>query len=178
MLKKIALALAFAASGSALAAMPVGQKPALLTLKGDDGSKVDGSAWSSEMIKDKVWALFYVDPDRRNANEELEKALKDQNFPKDKYGSLGIINMAATWLPNAAIASSLEAKQEEYPDTVYVKDLKKVLVNQWKLADDEYDVVVFDKAGKVLYVKDGEFTKADIAAMIDVIKKNLDAAKP
>jgi predicted transcriptional regulator len=171
----LALLAASLISGSAFGAtMAVGSKPAPVTIQGDDGGLLNGKPWSSDMIKGKVWALFYVDPDKRNANEELETTLQKENFPKDKYGSIGMINMAATWLPNAAIASSLEDKQEKYPDTVYVKDLNKVMVDKWKLTDDEYVVVVFDKQGTVVYAKDGEFGKSDIQAMIAVIRANLD----
>lgn len=162
-------------STATVAAPAVGEKPKTVVLKGDLGSKVDGSEWSSEMIKGKVWALFYVDPDEKDSNEELEKALDAQKFDKVKYSSIGVINMDATWLPNAAIASALKGKQEDYPDTTYVKDLDKVLVKEWKMKDDAYNVLVFDKQGKVLFAKDGKFAKADIDQMIGVIKANLDA---
>lgn len=174
MTKLLLLILSVLASTQAFAGLTLGQKPASVTIQGDDGGKLDGTPWSSDMIKGKVWTLFYVDPDERNANEELEQSLEKEKFPRDKYGSIGIINMAASWLPNAAIASSLKDKQEKYPDTVYVKDLAKTLVAKWKLADDQYDVIVFDKQGNVVYTKDGEFKKADIDAMIAVIKANLD----
>ncbi len=159
----------------AAAALVPGQKPKTVVLKGDDGGKVDGTPWSSDSIKDKVWAFFYVDPDEKSANEAMEAALKEQSFPKDKYSSMAVINMAATWLPNAAIASSLKSKQEDYPDTVYVKDLNKVLVKEWGLKDDSYDALVFDRTGKVVFAKDGAFSKADTQAMIDAIKKALAA---
>jgi predicted transcriptional regulator len=154
----------------AAAALSPGQKPKSVKLAGDDGGRTDGAAWTSDSIKDKVWAVFYVDPDEKDSNEALEAALKAQDFPKEKYGSMAVINMAATWLPNAAIASSLKSKQADYPDTVYVKDLNKVLVKEWGLKDDAYDVLVFDRSGKVVYAKDGVFTKQDTTAMIDAIK--------
>lgn len=174
MAKLFMLAFLLLLSGHAFATPAVGTKPPTVTIQGEDGGRLDGSAWSSEMIKGKVWALFYVDPDNRNDNEELEQALQKESFPKDKYGSIGMINMAGSWLPNGIIASSLEDKQEKYPDTVYVKDLKKVLVEKWKMTDDQYDVLVFDKQGQVIYAKDGVFSKADITAMITAIKSHLD----
>lgn len=171
------LAALAAASGTAAHAGPAtGEKPKTVKLDGEDGARVDGTAWSSEMIKGKIWAVFYVDPDEKGANEEMEQALKKEDFPKDRYSSMAIINMAATWLPNAAIASSLESKQKEFPDTTYVKDLKKVLVKEWGLKDDDYDVMLFDKQGKILFAKDGTLGKADIEKMVSLIKKNLDSS--
>lgn len=168
MLHQAALLITLAAS-----ALAVGQKPKSVTLKGDNGGRVDGTSWTSDSLNGKVSALFYVDPDEKDANEALELALKDAAFPKDKYQSVAVINMEATWLPNAAIASSLKAKQEQYPDAIYVKDMSKVLVKEWGMKDDAYDVLVFDKEGKILFSKEGAFSKQDIAAMIETIKKAL-----
>lgn len=170
------LSLSLALSSPALAGPKVGEKPPTVKIGGENGGLISGKEWSSDTLKGRIWAVFYVDPDEKDANEALETALADQKFPKEKYASTAIINMDATWLPNAAIASSLESKQEKYPDTVYVKDLKRVLVKEWKMTDDSYDVLVFDKQGKILFAKDGKFAKADIDALIDTIKKNLDQA--
>ena len=156
------------------ALLAVGTKPPTLTLSGDAGGRTDGSAWSSDMIKGKVYVLFYVDPDKESANPELEKALKDANLPHDKFGSIAVINMAATWKPNAIISSVLKSRQEEFPDTVYVKDMDSALVKKWKLADNNYDVVVFDKQGKVLFAKDGEFAKQDVKDLIATVRQHLD----
>ncbi len=166
--------LSLALATPALAGPKVGDKPPTVKIGGESGGLISGKEWSSDSLKGKIWAFFYVDPDEKDANEALETALADQKFPAAKYASTAVINMDATWLPNAAIASSLESKQEKYPDTVYVKDLKRVLVKEWKMTDDSYDVLVFDKQGKVLFAKDGKFAKSDIDAMIDMIKKNLD----
>lgn len=141
-----------------------------VVLKGDDGGRVDGQEWSSTMVKDKVWALFYVDPDKKDINEKLENALKAQNFPTEQYGSIAVINMDATWLPNVVIASSLKKKQENFPNTVYVKDMKKILVGQWKLTDDDYNVLVFDKEGKLKFFQSGALNDNEVESVITVIK--------
>jgi len=169
----LTLVLATFATTLAAAPLPPGQKPVPVTLQGDDGGQINGTPWSSSMIKDKVWVLFYVDPDKRDTNEAMEAALKKANLPSDKFSSIAVINMAATWLPNAVIASSLKAKQEKYPDVVYVKDLDKVLVKKWKLTDDEYDVMVFDKQGKVVYSKDGTLDQTATQSLLATIRKNL-----
>ena len=41
--------------------------------------------------------------------------------------------MDATWLPNFAISSALEEKQEKYPNAIYVRDYDKILVKEWNL---------------------------------------------
>jgi predicted transcriptional regulator len=154
-----------------LGAPKVGDKFPPAALSGEAGGKVDGSPWSSAEITGKIWAFFYVDPDKKSTNEKMEAALKAENFPKDKYSSMAVINMDATWLPNAAIASALADKQKEFPNVVYAKDLKKALVKQWGLKDDSYNVLVFNKDGSLLYYKADALSDADIKEMIGVIRK-------
>lgn len=144
-----------------------------VTLQGEYGGRLDGSSWSSSEINGKVFTLFYVDPDEKNLNEPLADLLKKENFPLDKYGSIGIINMAATWLPNFAIASSLKEKQKKFPNTVYVKDLKKVLVKEWNLKDDSSNVLIFDKSGKLLIKVMGKATDEEAQKVLSLIKDNL-----
>ena len=67
----------------------------------------------------------------------------------------------------------MKSKQEEYKTTVYVKDIKKSLVDKWGLSDDNSNVMLFGKDGKVLYSVDGEYTEAQVQELIRVIKDNL-----
>lgn len=117
--------------------------------------------------------LFYVDPDFTDLNTAASEALKAEAFSKDKYQSLAIINMAATWLPNFAIHGKLKEKQKAYPNTTYVRDVHRAVVKEWKLADDNSDVVVFDQEGKVRFVHEGKLDAAKIKAMIDTVKSLL-----
>lgn len=160
-------------SHAVLAALPVGEKPKSITLAKNEGGRVSGEAWSSDEIKGKVFVIFYVDPDFADLNNPATEALKAEKFPADKYQSIAVINMAATWLPNFAIDGKLKEKQKAYPDTIYVRDLHKALVKEWKLADDNSDVVVFDQAGTVLFAHEGKLDASAIKTMVDTIKAKL-----
>ncbi|MGM0427211.1 MAG: YtfJ family protein [Thermodesulfobacteriota bacterium] len=142
-------------------------------MKGDLGGRLDGSPWSSNELNGKVSVLFYADPDEKDLNNETSEALRKEDFPLDKYQSFAIINMDATWLPNFAISSALKEKQEQYPDTIYVRDYEKVLVKEWKLSDDNNDVLAFDKTGKLIFRKDGKLNAEEIETLITVIRDNL-----
>ena len=158
-----------------LAELPIGEIPPKVVLKDDLGGRLDGTQWSSEeLVSGKVIVLFYVDPDESELNNHVSDALKAENYPKEKYGSIGMANMAATWLPNFAINMKLKSKQEQYKSTVYVKDLEKTLVKKWGLSDDNSDVVVFGKDGRVLYSVDGEFTDVQVKEIVKVVWDNLD----
>ena len=150
-----------------------GEKPEVVGLEKEEGGRVDGSSWSSSELTGKIHLMFYVDPDEKKKNEALEAALKKEEFSADKFQSTAVINMAATWLPNVAIASSLSAKQKEYPRTVYVKDLKKKLVAAWGLADDAYNVLLFNQQGQLLFSKSSSLTEEEIKSLIAMIKANL-----
>ena len=158
-----------------LAELPIGEIPPKVVLKDDLGGRLDGTQWSSEeLVSGKVIVLFYVDQDESDLNNHVSDALKAENYPKEKYGSIGMANMAATWLPNFAINMKLKSKQEQYKSTVYVKDLEKTLVKKWGLSDDNSDVVVFGKDGRVLYSVDGKFTDAQVKEIVKVVWDNLD----
>ena len=158
-----------------LAELPIGEIPPKVVLKDDLGGRLDGTQWSSEeLVSGKVIVLFYVDPDESELNNHASDALKAENYPKEKYGSIGMANMAATWLPNFAINMKLKSKQEQYKSTVYVKDLDKTLVKKWNLSDDNSDVVVFGKDGRVLFSVDGKFTDAQVKEIVKVVWDNLD----
>jgi predicted transcriptional regulator len=155
------------------ATFKVGEKPETVAFRGEVGARVDGTPWSTEAIKDRLWLMFYVAPSRRDDNEALKEALKAENFPEDKLGSIAIINMASTWVPNVILESALKKNQERYPRTTYVKDLQKTLVSKWQLKDDSFEVLLFDRSGKVLLYRSGDFSPDQIKETIDLIKRNL-----
>ena len=81
--------------------------------------------------------------------------------------------MAATWLPNMVINIKLKSKQEKHKSTVYVKDLEKILGKKWGLNDDDSDVMLFGKDGKVLYSVDGKFTDTQVKEIVKTVWDNL-----
>ena len=158
--------------GSSMA-IEVGKVPSAVSIEGENGGKIDGTSWSSKMLKEKVHIVFYVDPDKKDLNQDLSNALKKRHFSRKKYGSVAIINLAATWMPNALIESKLKSKQKKFPDTTYVKDKKKVLVGKWNLADDNSDILIFNKKGKLIYKKFGKLSAKEISSVLALIEKNL-----
>jgi YtfJ family uncharacterized protein len=153
--------------------LEIGKVPPTIELKEKMGGRLDGSPWSSDELKGKIHVLFYVDPDEKDLNNDASEALSDAEFSPDYFQSLAIINMAATWLPNFAISSSLKEKQKKYPNTLYLRDYKKVVVEKWGLADDNSDVVAFDRQGRLIFRKDGKLDESDIEELLNAIKSNI-----
>jgi hypothetical protein len=147
--------------------------PPKIELKDKLGGRLDGTPWSSAELQGKVSVIFYVDPDEKDTNNAASDALENEKYPEDKFQAFGIINMAATWMPNFAISAALKDKQKRYPKTIYVRDYKKVLVKEWNIADDSSDVLVFDKKGELIFRKDGKLSAAEIKTLIKVIGEHL-----
>ncbi|WP_415249641.1 YtfJ family protein [Sulfurimonas sp.] len=158
-----------------LFAINVGDIPTNITIQGDDGGLVsdEGNSWSSTSIKDKTFVLFYVDPDEKDTNSHFNKLLKAKAFDKNKFASIAIINLAATWKPNFVIESILQTKQEEFPDTIYVKDKASILVKEWQLPDDASNIILFSTHGKVLFFKSGKMENKDIEKFLFLLNKEL-----
>ncbi len=155
------------------AELPVGKVPPTITLDGDDGGKISGEKWSSTEITGKVFCLMYVDPDEKDINAHVEKAMKAENFSKEKFASIAMINLGATWKPNFIIDSILEGKQKDFPKTIYVRDVNEKVSEIWNLSTDNYCIVLFNKNGEVLMSKDGKFSDNDTNKLLKLIKDNL-----
>jgi len=166
MMKKLLFSLLLALP---LLALEVGQPLPQLTLSGKEGGRVDGKPFDSESLKGKVTVIFYMDPDKKDLNEPFTDALHAQHFDRANYQSVAIVNMAATWMPNFAIASALKSKQKKFPDTIYVKDLHKKGVKVWGMADDDANFAVVSKTGEVLYYKAGKIPESDYEKIFALI---------
>jgi len=171
-LQKILLALLVTLN---LSALTLGEVPKNITIEGENGGLVeDGSMWNSSMIKDKVYMMFYVDPDEKDTNSHYSAALKEKDYSKrGDFSSIAIINLAATWKPNFVIESILKSKQEEFPNTLYVKDKSSVLVHEWEVADDASNIIIFSKDGRVLFYKSGAMSEEDMQKSFKIIEENI-----
>lgn len=156
-----------------LSGVELGKNLPSMTLDGDKGGRVTGQAWSSSELKGKVHVLFYVDPDESDLNDDFSAALKAAQLDHSKFASVAIVNMAATWKPNFAIESVLEGKQEKFPNTIYVKDMDKHLIKAWDIEDDNNDVIVLDKAGKVIYYHAGQIDPTSTKKVIKLIQEHM-----
>lgn len=156
-----------------LLALNTGEVPPKVAISEKNGGYLDGTEWSSTMLKNKLYVVFYVDPDERDTNSAFIQALKEKNYDLNYYGSVAIINLAATWLPNIVLESKLKEKQKEFPNTIYVKDKSKVLVKEWELEDDSSNVLVFNKNGELIYLHSGKLNASEIAKVLSIIDRNL-----
>ena len=153
--------------------LPVWEKPSQVVLEGDQGNRVNGGSWSSDELVGAVHVLFYVDPDESDLNNAASDALKAEHFDKAQYRSVDIINMDATWLPNAVLQMRLESKQEEDPPNDLCAGQPDCWWRSWDLADDSSDIVLFDRDGTVLFSVDGQLTEVQIQELLGLIRERM-----
>jgi len=138
-----------------------------------EGGRLDGRPWSSEELMGRVFVLSYVDPDHGDLNETAGLALEREGWPSERYGSVAILNMRATWIPESFVDPVLNSKQEQFPRTVYLKDQAKVLVQAWGLADNASSLLAIGPDGRLLFHKSGKLSDADLARLIRTIRDHL-----
>lgn len=149
-----------------------------ITITGEHGGIVkDGTAWNSQTMNGTLNFLVYVDPDDSELNDALINRLHDEKFPEAFFHSVAIINMAATWKPNAIIMSVLRGKQEKFPRTTYVFDKDRYASQNWNLTPEGYHVLLVDRDGSVLFEKAGKLEKPEIDKFIDLIKGKVKEAE-
>ena len=64
-------------------------------------------------------------------------------------------------------------KQEKFPDTLYIKDFKKIFVKSWGLKDDSSNILLFDKSGVLLMKIMGKASEQEEQKLLRLIKDNL-----
>ena len=126
----------------------------------------------------KVLAVFYNDPDAKDVNNPLSDAIKERNFPKEKYVGIGVANCADTWLPNSVIRYAAREKEKKYPGAVILLDEDRILAKAWGLpdSDDKAHIIIIGKDLKIKYiklVKNQEESKAIIQAVITVLEAEI-----
>lgn len=127
----------------------------------------DESLFDSAIIKKKNYLVNYVDPDERGLNEGVMDRLELLNL---QSGSIAIINLEATWIPNVLLESLLKKNQEKHPRTIFVKDKNKELVSFWNLEDDNSNTLVLNEEHKILFKKSGKLSGEDERTIIKLLK--------
>ena len=170
-MKKLLLLLVLSLSAYAI---QTGDVPPKVLLKGDNGGKHDGKAWSSEMLVGKVHTVLYMDPDEREEAMPFLDELNSQNFDKKSYETIAIVNLGATWMPNAILEAMLNKKQKELNNTEFIFDKTKYLLKKWKLKDDASNVLIFDAKGILLYQKSGKLSPVEVNKILKTISTSVD----
>jgi len=146
-----------------------------IVLEGDNGGYYNETAWNSEMFKGKTTLLMYVDPDEKSKGEVFKPTIEafEKELDFDKFQIVVIINLDATWKPDALIRTMMKSKITDYPKRTYVLDVHSSLVKGWDLPDDEYNTLVINKDGRVVYQHAGTWEDAQMKKVDNTVRELL-----
>ena len=142
------------ASMMMLHAVNVGEVLPPLTLEGNNGGDSSSKAWHSQNLEGKVHVLLYMDPDKRKEAMPFLDTLNAKQYDKKKYSTVAIVNLAATWMPDAILEAMLSKIPNELNNTEFVFDKRNYILAKWDTKDDASNVVILDENMKVLYSTD------------------------
>ena len=132
--------------------------------------------WSSIELKNKVILIQHIAGrmSAKELNEPMIDAIKAANFPHEKYNTATLVNLDdAIWGTGAIVASQLKSNKEEFPMAIFVVDEEGDIRDRWGLTPESSAVIVLDRSGNVLFVKDGELDNTDINSVLNIIKANI-----
>ena len=142
-----------------------------IVLESDSGGYYNGTSWNSNTLLGKTTMLMYVDPDEKGKGEIFKPTIagfeKDLDF--DKFQIFVIIK--ATWKPDALIKKVMKSKVDAHPKRTYILDADAVLVKGWNLPDDEYNTLIIDKEGKVIYQHKGQWNDDEMKKVDTVVRQ-------
>lgn len=139
-----------------LAAIPVNAQinvneslPAIV-LRGENGGNLDGTEWRSSDLEKKLNIVFYVAPNQQDNVEPLLNKVDSAGYSQDFVKVTLIINTEATWIPTGIIEGKIRSKANDDSTKNYVLDNDKILLREWNLSEDNPNIIVIDKDGKVI----------------------------
>ena len=172
---KKTIALLTLAAVSLFAEVDTNQPLTPVILEGDNGSYYTGETWDSSMLQGKTTMLMYVDPDEKNKGEIFKPTIEafERDLDFSKFQILVILNMDATWKPNALIRKMMKSKLTDYPKRTYILDYESVLVKQWGLNDNEYNTLIINSDAKVIYSHSGEWKESEMTKIDTIVRSEV-----
>ena len=147
----------------------VGERAPDFSLK---DSKGNAYTLQSPEFQGRVLAIFYTDHDKKDLNNHVECALRqDPGIDRqNSYRGLGIANLKSSKLPNILIKSAIKDKQEK-TGAIILLDYDYTILNLWGLKNKTSDIIVLDKEKICRYVYNGKLPQEEVKKILSVIKE-------
>ncbi|WP_202306031.1 YtfJ family protein [Dryocola clanedunensis] len=149
-----------------------------LLLNNDDFSY---RPWRSAELAGKVRIIQYI-AGRKSAkkkNSLLITAVKEANFPNDRFQPTTIINTDDA-IPGSGffVRGKIEKNKRNYPWAQFIVDSDGLGRLAWQLPEENSTIVVLDKAGRVQWAKDGSLTPQEVDLVIALLRSLIYRQKP
>ncbi len=132
--------------------------------------------WNTDKMLGKVRVIQAIAgrSSSKEMNAPLMSAITAAKFSEDNYQTTTIINQDdAMWGTGSFVKSSAESSKEEFPWSSMVLDANGEVAKAWELKEESSAIIVQDKQGKVLFVKEGSLSDSEIKQVIELISANL-----
>ncbi|MEH0743069.1 YtfJ family protein [Vibrio cholerae] len=141
-----------------------------------DGDQTRFAPWSSADLVGKVRVIQAIAgrSSAKEMNAPLMAAITAAKFPEDQYQTTSIINQDdAIWGTGSFVKSSAEDSKQSFPWSSMVLDEEGVVTSAWALAEKSSAIIVQDKQGQVLFVKEGTLSETEIETVLNLVRDNL-----
>lgn len=132
--------------------------------------------WNSEQLKGKVRVLQAI-AGRSGAkamNADFMSAITLEKFPKSKYQTTTIINQDdSIWGTGGFVKSSAEESKKEFSWSSMVLDENGKVAKAWDLQPESSAIILQDKKGNVVFVKEGKLSSDEVKQVIALIHAQL-----
>lgn len=144
-----------------------------ILLSGDD---VSYQTWNSQELAGKVRVIQAIAgrSSAKEMNAPLMTAITAAKFPEQSYQTTTVINQDdAIWGTGSFVKSSAQDSKKEFPWSSIVLDESGKVASAWQLKEESSAIIVQDKSGNVLFVKEGTLNQTDINQVIELVKSHL-----
>lgn len=140
------------------------------------GEDTQFQSWNSESLKGKVRIIQAIAgrSSAKEMNADLITAITAAEFPQQNYQTTTIINQDdAIWGTGSFVKSSAEDSKLEFPWSSIVLDESGVVAKRWDLKPESSVIIVQDKSGNILFVKEGALNEQEIQQVLQLVKQSL-----
>ncbi|MGR5119394.1 YtfJ family protein [Vibrio astriarenae] len=141
-----------------------------------DQDKIKYQSWNTEQMLGKVRVIQAIAgrSAAKEMNAPLMAAITAADFAEDSYQTTTIINQDdALWGTGSFVKSSAEDSKKEFPWSSMVLDSDGLAANAWQLEEKSSAIIVQDKQGKILFIKEGALSEEEIQQVLSLIQKNV-----
>jgi len=144
-----------------------------------EGEQISYVPWNSRELRGKVFTIYHLAGTRSAAslNDAFIDRLLEEQFdllPGNPHQTFNIINLDDAMFGTSGIVQrTVEDRKRKYIVPGFALDKEGVIRKAWGLAPESSAVIILNRAGKVVFFKDGQLSQAEIDRAVQLIKQNL-----
>ncbi len=141
-----------------------------------DNNQFSYQGWNSAKLVGKVRIIQHIAgrTSAKELNAPLVDAIKLANLPRDRYQTTTIVNTDDAIIGTGPfVRSSIEENKREFPWSQFIVDSNGFVAKAWGLKAKSSAIIVLDKEGKIVSMKEGALTAAEVQQTISSLHKLL-----